>query len=170
MIIGIDPGLRGGIACIAFSGELVQVYPMPVVADEVSAVKLKEILTTQNQPIWHVFIESAQAFPKQGISSTFRYGMGFGLVLGVVSALDLPYTLVKPKAWQLEAHKGTAAKLDPKKKSLLAVERLFPKEAFKATSRSKVAHDGMVDATLIAAYGFISRYKQARSKNENDED
>lgn len=43
-------------------------------------------------------------------------------------------------------------KVDTKATSLLAAKRLFPDETFLATQRSKVPHDGIVDAVLIGLY------------------
>lgn len=43
-------------------------------------------------------------------------------------------------------------KVDTKATSLLAAKRLFPEETFLATTRSKVPHDGIVDAVLIGLY------------------
>lgn len=48
--------------------------------------------------------------------------------------------------------KKQKVKVDTKATSLLAAKRLFPNETFLATARSKVPHDGIVDAVLIGEY------------------
>jgi crossover junction endodeoxyribonuclease RuvC len=47
-----------------------------------------------------IVVESVHAMPKQGVSSTFKFGMGFGIILGVAGALRLPLTLVTPTQWK----------------------------------------------------------------------
>lgn len=51
-----------------------------------------------------------------------------------------------------EIKKIVKYKVDTKATSLLAAKRLFPDETFLATQRSKVPHDGIVDAVLIGLY------------------
>jgi len=48
----------------------------------------------------HVVIENVHSMPRQGMSSTFRFGMGVGIIHGVTSALRLPVTLVAPVKWK----------------------------------------------------------------------
>ena len=43
-----------------------------------------------------------------------------------------------------------ASKVDTKATSLTAAKRLWPGDGFLASPKSKVAHDGIVDAMLIA--------------------
>jgi hypothetical protein len=52
----------------------------------------------------------------------------------------------------VESKKNPRVKIDTKATSLIAAKRLFPEEKFLATSRSKVPHDGIVDAVLIGEY------------------
>ena len=44
-------------------------------------------------------------------------------------------------------------KKDTKKMALAVAKRLWPSETFLATSRSSVAHDGLVDASMLADFG-----------------
>jgi len=45
-------------------------------------------------------IENVHAMPKQGVSSTFKFGQGVGIIHGVAGALRLPLTLVTPNQWK----------------------------------------------------------------------
>lgn len=101
----------------------------------------------------HVFIEKAQSFPGQGISSAFTYGTHFGELCGTLWACGLAHTLVPPKTWTKVIHAGTKANDDPKKRTLEAVRRLFPDINLLATKRSSVPHAGLYDALAIAEYG-----------------
>lgn len=146
--IGIDPGQKGALAFITKLNY--SAIPMP----ELSALVAKlEWLTNGMHDQAHIFIEKAQSFPGQGITSAFNYGVHFGELLGVVQALDIPHTLVMPRTWTKVMHLGTKDSDDPKERSLEACRRLFPKQNLLASPRCKKAHDGMVDALLIAEYG-----------------
>src|SRR4029077_14188043 len=48
----------------------------------------------------HVVVESVHSMPRQGMSSTFKFGMGCGIIHGVSGALELPLTLVTPVKWK----------------------------------------------------------------------
>ena len=47
-----------------------------------------------------IVVENVHAMPKQGVSSTFKFGMGVGIIHGVAGALRLPLTLVTPTQWK----------------------------------------------------------------------
>lgn len=154
MVVGCDPGLRGGVASI-LDGKLHDVVPMPLAAGEMHPGPLVAYLTSLGHKIDRVFIEHSQAFPKMvGKSTVFNFGCGFGILQGVVGALCLPYTLVKPREWQRLMHKGTDASAEPKARSLCAAYSLFPSQSWLATPKCKKDHDGMIDAALIAYYGY----------------
>jgi crossover junction endodeoxyribonuclease RuvC len=63
----------------------------------------------------HVVVENVHAMPKQGLTSTFKFGMGCGIIHGVAGALRLPLTLVTPSQWKayhgLKADKEQARQL-----------------------------------------------------------
>jgi crossover junction endodeoxyribonuclease RuvC len=48
-----------------------------------------------------VVVENVHAMPLQGLSSTFKFGMGVGIIHGVAGALRLPLTLVTPQQWKV---------------------------------------------------------------------
>jgi crossover junction endodeoxyribonuclease RuvC len=152
-IVAFDPGLRGAIASIDDAGTL-DVVPMPLAAGEMHPGVLASYLVSLNKKIDHVFIEACQAMPKQGVSSMFKYGMGYGMIQGVTAALSLPYTCVKPRDWQRDMHRGTDASSDAKSRSLFAAYNLFPNQDWLASPRCKKPHDGSVDASLIALWGY----------------
>lgn len=167
MIVGVDPGIGGGVAVL--DGETARAYVMPPLTT--FAQRLRE------QPPEHVFIERAQAMPKQGVTSMFTYGRHFGELLGVLVALRLQHTLVRPRDWCRAMHVGTAAET-PKHRSLEACERLFPHLDLRATTRSKKPHTGIVDALCIAEYGrrilrgqdYALRQVPSRDPTEPDND
>jgi len=131
----------------------------------------------------HIFIEDVHAIFGSSAAATFTFGFVVGSIQAIVSTLGVPYTLVQPKKWQKVIYQGipemrnapkklTKAELvdkalgkkvrTPKAKgslntkamSLVAAKRLFPNvDLRKNTTRCTVAHDGIVDALLIADWG-----------------
>jgi hypothetical protein len=147
--LGIDPGQKGGLALVCAKTKAVWYLPMPD-----NFLALKEVI--ENCKIkgeTHAWLEKAQVMPKQGIVSAFNYGKHFGELCAALTMLEIPYTLVSPQTWSKKMHLGVGIK-DPKKKTLAIARRLYPKEKFLATQRSKVAHSGIVDAIIIARYGL----------------
>lgn len=54
----------------------------------------------RDMKVERVVVENVHAMPKQGVSSTFKFGMGCGIIHGVTGALLLPLTLVSPNQWK----------------------------------------------------------------------
>ena len=100
----------------------------------------------------HAFVERAQAMPAQGVSSTFSIGHGFGLICGVLAALQIPTSIVRPQTWQGVMFRDMG-KSDTKALSMLIAGRHWPKVDWRATVRCKNLHDGLTDAACIAEYG-----------------
>ena len=97
-VVGIDPGLDGGIAVLSEDGKKVKLCVMPVCGGKggkrsVDAAMLGIGLRELGDDL-HVFLEQVGARPGQGVSSMFAFGEGFGIVKGVIGALALPHDLV----------------------------------------------------------------------------
>lgn len=152
MIVGIDPGLSGGIAVLD-KGKPVILAVMPSMAGLIQTREFARFFKEFDPANTKVIMELAQSFPKQGVASSFNYGRGFGNLEGALAAIGLSYTLVRPHVWTKEIHMGIQKELPPKQKSLIAVDRLFPGTDLKASARCRIPHDGLVDALLIAEYG-----------------
>jgi len=158
-VMGIDPGLRGGIAVVEASesrghAELRGAYPMPLRDGEVYGESLWDLLEEWKPKT--IAIEKVHAMPKQGVVSMFTFGKGFGIVEGVARAWvqhrePNPIRLLAPREWQKAVHlPGVWKDMDAKGRSALAVDHWFPGEDWRATARCKKRHDGMIDAALIA--------------------
>jgi hypothetical protein len=92
-----------------------------------------------------IVIEWQQAFPKQGVASTFKIGYGYGLWVGMCAALGYRYHIVSPHVWQRAMLSGTGK---GKERSVLAAQRLFP-----TVDIPRHKH-GRADALLIAAWAL----------------
>lgn len=169
MIVGIDPGLSGGIAVLdgaAPEPPQAVVYPMPIfktttkkgyrnVYDEslLAAFGRSWALFLMAQGL-HVFVEKQQALPSTmgGASANFQRGLAQGLWIGMLASYRIPYTLVPPQSWQKVMLLGIPGE-DTKQRSVVAAGRLFPNVSLLPTPRCTKPHDGYADALLIAEYG-----------------
>ena len=138
--IGVDPGKNGGIAIIDSDGVIA--FPF---SEERLLIELDGI-AQEYECI--CYLEHVHAMPKQGVSSTFNFGMNFGFIQGVLKAYEIPYELVTPQKWKKEF-----SCTSDKNTSIEVCKRLFPGVNLKATERCKKDHDGIAEALLIAEYG-----------------
>ena len=153
-IVGIDNGLDGGLVLLV-DGAVTQAVVMPTFSVgkgrreyDVQAL----VQTIRDMRPDHVFIERAQSMPKQGVSSTFNTGRGFGLVCGIVAALGLAHTIVGPRTWQGAMFRDLA-KARTKAMAAIVCSRLWPGQDWRATERCTKAHTGLCDAALLGEYG-----------------
>jgi len=84
--------------------------------------------------------------PKQGVVSMYKMGEGFGVWLGILAALRIPYTLVAPQTWKAVMLRDMSVR--DKKASLLRAQQLWSDIA-----KQIGKHHGMAEAALIAEYG-----------------
>jgi hypothetical protein len=145
-ILGVDPGASGAIAWW-FPDEplIVTVQDVPTVNGQVDAVTLARRVE-QMRPNLAV-VEQVAAMPKQGVSSTFRFGTAYGLVLGTLAALKVPVQLVAPSKWK--RHYGLGA--DKEQARALAL-RFWPGPEAELFARKR--DHGRAEAALIARYGL----------------
>lgn len=148
-VAGIDPGQRGAIVIIE-NGEIV---------DKTLLVNVVARPWLQQRYTKIVYIEHAQTMPKQGIVSAFNYGRDFGYLLGTLSGGFIT-KLVPARTWTASVHKIAPRHKDVKKRSLAAARHLWPDEDWLATPKSRIPHDGFIDAALIAIYGFSNEQGQ----------
>jgi crossover junction endodeoxyribonuclease RuvC len=109
----IDPGGSGAVAFL-FTG-----FPNTVASEDMPTAA------------GDVDIERVGAMPKQGVSSTFKFGKAYGIAIGVVAALKIPVHFVTPAAWKRhfnlsadkEASRARALQLWPARADLFARKR-----------------------------------------------
>lgn len=152
MYIGIDPGLKGGIAVLDSYGELRTIFDMPLKDGKIDARWFSHVLTGNYPRSRAVFgIEKVHAMPGQGVTSMFNFGMGYGTIIGAIeSTLSIKDNIIyiTPQKWK----KHFNLLKTPKIAGMGVVAKLYPntKEQF-YTKRGRLL-DGRVDATLIARY------------------
>jgi hypothetical protein len=147
-IVGVDPGLSG--AFVSITGDRIDVLPMPVAGKEIDVAEIVSWFKKVVDDTVYVYIEAVHSMPKQGVSSSFKFGFVTGIVHGIVRTLDYPMFLVTPQAWKKEMLAGTDK---TKQASIDFCRRAFPDVSLFRTPRSKTYDDGIADALLIAEYG-----------------
>jgi crossover junction endodeoxyribonuclease RuvC len=152
-ILGIDPGLSGGLALLTATDPLLAA-PMPVVTlsgkGEVNLAALAGILDDWQPTL--AWVEQQQAMPRQGVASSFRTGQNYGILLGFLAGRLLPVSIVRPAVWK----KAMGVPAD-KTAAVAIATRTFP-----ASSHlwNRKRDDGIAEAALIAAYGMSQRCSQ----------
>lgn len=155
MVIGIDPGLKGGI-CLAWETSKWETFPMPVLGGWIDLYELKKILTPPGMKRADlVVIEKVHSMPKQGVSSSFKFGDGFGSLKAMSVGLDLPFILVTPQQWKKIVLVGYDWKGN-KDTSIVWVKQRYPRISLRPTERSRVDSHGLADAVCLAQYGIES--------------
>jgi crossover junction endodeoxyribonuclease RuvC len=147
LVVGIDPGLRGGVAGLDLERRILWATETPVVKEkdklEYDIARIAALLRAAKPDL--VVLERVHSMPRQGVASTFLFGMGFGILRGIIGTLDLPIRLVAPQTWkaklQITADKETSRN---RASELFADCRHFWKLK---------KHDGIAEAALLAHFG-----------------
>lgn len=142
-VLGIDPGQTGALAWVC-DGALIEVVDMPTIEvrgkRKINAGALVSIINKREVDL--VVIEAVHAMPKQGVSSSFNFGYGAGLLEGVCAALNFPVQLVQPAHWKkmaiISSDKGVCRQ---------TAARYWPGAAHMF---SRVKDDGRAESALMA--------------------
>lgn len=155
-ILGIDPGITGGLVIIDEKALIIEATPIPTYDGKIIDLKELNFFLNEFKPT-EAYIEHVSAMPKQGVVSMFNFGRTFGMLEAAIAAKNIPYQLLRPQAWQKVMHVGVEKSIDSKARSLIIFKRLYPTTDLKASGRCRKDHDGMVDALMIALYGQRNR-------------
>jgi Holliday junction resolvasome RuvABC endonuclease subunit len=120
-ILGIDPGsISAAWAMLEPHAPFdPDVGDVPVVNKQVDAAGFSRLLAMHRPDV--AIIETVGAMPKQGVSSSFRFGVGCGLLRGVILARGIPLHEVAATKWK--RHFGLDS--DPEKSRAKAIS-YFP--------------------------------------------
>jgi Holliday junction resolvasome RuvABC endonuclease subunit len=151
-ILGVDPGIRGGLAVVLVNSgngaQLLDAIDIPTVGtaakERVDAIVLRQWVLSHRPD--HCLIERAQAMPKQGASSGFKYGRAVGAIEATIAGCEVPLTIVEPTAWKKFHQLRGGDKESSRQRAL----QLFP------TAHSFFARrldHGRAESALLAVYG-----------------
>jgi len=142
VLLAIDPGAVSGAYAAFWSNGDIVVGDLPAADGQVDAATF-HALVREMSPMAAV-VERVASMPKQGVASTFKFGMSVGLVHGVLLANGVPLHLVTPgkwkKNWGLLGTEKDAARA-------LAI-RLYPRVGGLSRKRDQ----GRADALLMGQY------------------
>jgi len=142
--IGIDPGKGGGVAVYDGYTSKYTAYNCPdTVEGMVNIIKLWSERASKTI----CYLERVHAFPTDGRSSAFKFGMNYGIWQGILESFNVNIVLITPQAWQkyfAEEH-GKFSKIKQERKKELKVIATN-KSGLKATLKT-------ADAILICEYG-----------------
>ena len=140
-VLGVDPGMEGALAYV-HRGKLLEVVDMPAVGGDISTPLLTQMV--RMIPVEWGAVERVHSMPKQGVSTTFKFGMAYGMVRAAVGGLLVPMEEPTPNTWK----KTFNLDADKEKARLLAL-KLFPDKS--ELFRFKKNH-GRAEAALIALW------------------
>ena len=151
--IGIDPGIKGGIAIIDSpdkSKDKNMAFEMILTPEKkIDVNTIYNILEYYRYHDKICIIEKAQAMPKQGVKGVFNYGMGYGKLIAVLELLSIPYIEIHPTKWKKEFSLFKKTKAD----SVATAEKLFPDMKGKFITQKGRLMDGKAESLLMAEYG-----------------
>ena len=155
-ILGIDPGLDGAAVLLA-GDDLPRFFDTPtlnvgkgkvvrrVYAEQEMARTIRGVVA-EFRGLTAV-LEQVHSMPGQGVRSVFTFGTGYGLWLGILSALEVPFQIVTPQRWKGMLMDGQGKEKDA---SRLRAMQLFPSVSASLARKKDVDR---ADALLIAEYG-----------------
>lgn len=148
---GIDPGLNGAVAYVSGNGSLV-VYDMPTIElggkRALDLPKLRSILrvpcafTLLERAIPMTYTNKSGQKRGQSAAGSFTFGMGYGVLVGMLAAFEKSYHEVMPSVWKSKLSLGR-----DKRASLDQAAELFPDQAGLFL---RLKDDGRAEATLLA--------------------
>jgi len=167
-VLGVDPGKHGGFCAVDVTGKTPHVFiPVPLQGMQVCIPTMIKNLVPIAPHVVGAAMEDVHSIFGASAKSNFQFGWVNGAMEAALHAAGITdFVKVQPKTWQRTAWMGVipvahptgkltkkgepAYKVDTKATSLRAAASLYPAENFLATPRSKVPHDGWIDAALIA--------------------
>ena len=161
-IIGIDPGLSGGIA-ILDDLKICDIFDMPIMSEgkknknQLNSAQLVDLITKHilKKDETFVIVEQVSAMPGQGVTSMFNFGQTFGSIKGICAALGLPIFYVRPAKWKKHFELINSSKDASRTK----VIEMYPAISPRLTKKKDV---NKADAILIARY-----FRDCRSQFDN---
>ena len=150
LIIGVDPGQAGAFAVLDERGQLLSVFPMPMLGGEPYAADVAALLEAAGRPS-ELFVGIEEPFANNRASSISQMtqGQGHGILLGVVGVGGYRHDRIKPAEWKRIVGLPMSSKLthaQKKNNSRALATQLWP---HMAEHWAKANQDGFAEAALI---------------------
>ena len=151
IILGVDPGLSGALAFYDPDTGALEILDMPTLNAGTKGKRIIDEYTlareidTRSDYIKHAYVERVGTRPGEGAVGAFSFGMGYGILHGILAANFIPKTLIPPTIWK------KALRVPAEKDGARArASELLPAHAGKWV---RVKDDGRAEASLIALWG-----------------
>ena len=147
--VGIAPGKSGGLVTIHSKNNECSMHKCPSTTQEMASLlrTAKNSAFVDNLPIL-VAIEKVHAFPTDARSAAFKFGMNYGMWLGIIGALNIPLIEVTPQMWMKSYAPLPKIKQERKKKIKEIATEIF-EDVYSNENRVTYA---VSDAALIALW------------------
>lgn len=146
-LLAVDPGLSNGLAVLDWDRRLLLATEIPIIGEgahkRLNMASFSDIIRQYH--VVEAVIEDVGAMPKQGVSSTFRFGRATGALEGALAVLHVPTTFVHPAKWKKAL--GAKAKADEDIRALAI--QTWPDQAHRFGR--KLDHN-RAEAALIGLY------------------
>jgi len=157
LTFGVDPGISGTIS-VLHNGRYVDVIDAPTITlgkavkgkarkRQLDCQAITRYIADVKDRWWHekayAIIEVVHSMPGQGVTSTFNFGLSYGMIQGVFIASGVEVVPVTSQAWKKHYNLINTDKDDARKAAI----KLFPEAPL---ARKKDI--GRADALLIGAY------------------
>ena len=160
LTLGFDVGLSGAYAVLSGKGELLELQDLPVMPNGLGKSRVKQMVNgaALAQQLKHTicwredkdvraYVEIVTSMPGQGVAGMFSLGQSLGIILGVLAALEVPVTLIRPQDWKqhfglLRAEKDASRTVASHRLPCAAADLALKK------------YHNRADALLIGLYGM----------------
>lgn len=145
-VMGVDPGLKGAIA--VWDGDVLEIDDVPSVparsrGNEVNVPQLIEYVKYLSDGCHICYFEWNSSMPRQGVASTFKFGVTTGIMLGIISVYVPRIERVTSQSW-----KKKMKLTKDKQYSINRAIQLFPQYHGLFTRPDRA------EAALLAHYGY----------------
>lgn len=159
LILGVDPGINGGLALLSMENKLITTIKIPIWAPktkkEIDTLAINLFFARWAMEIGLMVIEDVHAYPDQGVTSVFRFGEAKGILIGLAAAYLIPIVKIAPVVW-----KSDLGLSQDKSRSLSAASRLWPN----FSHEFKLKKDADKAEAALIAYFAAKHVKNLRSK------
>jgi hypothetical protein len=155
-VLGIDIGIKGGIALLIETGALIEVFDMPCLHDgpknrrTINAPLLAEIVYKSHART--AFVERVGPRPGEGVGGAFAFGDSKGVIRGVLAGAAIPTVWITSPQWKRVI--GIAPGKEGAKDAARAEAiRRWPSKAGRFALKNS---DGLAESALIGVAGLLA--------------
>ena len=143
LYLGIDAGFSGAWGMVDHHGKYVSCGDMLNNGKHIlSRFVHGEIVQAIDRQDIQGVIESVHSMPGQGVSSSFKFGVAFGMAIAIMERINCPWTFVTPQKW-----KKDMGLTSDKNESLNMARELWPTAPLK-----RKMDNGRAEALLMAEW------------------